>query len=174
MTLSALKGSDACSPLILDSDTGKPYYPCGLIANSLFNDTFSHPVWVTTNNGLGNETYFMTDKGIAWASDRDRYKKTKYKNSDVMPPPNWRKQYPDGYTDQNPLPDLSQREDFQVWMRTAGLPVFSKLARKNTTAPMLKGTYYVNITDSKLFSTLLLESSDIISSKKLHYNRFQR
>lgn len=148
VTLGALRGSDACSPLISDSETGKPYYPCGLIANSLFNDTFSHPLWITANNGADNETYFMTDKGIAWESDRDRYKKSSYKNSDVMPPPNWRKEYPDGYTDEKPIPDLSQREDFQVWMRTAGLPTFSKLARKNTTAPMLKGTYYVNITDN--------------------------
>lgn len=153
--LKALEGSDSsCSPLISDEETKKPYYPCGLIANSLFNDTFSHPLWVTTNNGANDETYFMTDKGIAWESDRDRYKKSKYSNSDVMPPPNWRKQYPDGYTDKNPIPDLSQREDFQVWMRTAGLPTFSKLARKNTTEPMLKGTYYVNITDSALPSLL--------------------
>ena len=92
----------------------------------------------------------MTDKGIAWKSDRDRYKKSTYKNSDVLPPPNWRKEYPDGYTDEKPIPDLSQREDFQVWMRTAGLPTFSKLARKNTTSPMLKGTYYVDITDRML------------------------
>jgi len=145
---SSLQGTDACSPLIYDGESGKPYYPCGLIANSLFNDSFTHPLWITSTNGQDNETYFMTDKGIAWASDRSRYKKSSYANSDVVPPPNWKNLYPDGYNDETPIPDLSQREDFQVWMRTAGLPTFSKLARKNTTSPMLKGTYYVNITDN--------------------------
>ena len=151
VSLGDLQGSDSCNPLISDSETNKPYFPCGLIANSLFNDTYTHPLWITATNGADNETYFMTDKGIAWASDRERYKKSTYANSDVMPPPNWRVQYPDGYTDQNPIPDLSQREDFQVWMRTAGLPTFSKLAKKNTTSPMMKGTYFVNITDSALY-----------------------
>ena len=90
----------------------------------------------------------MTDKGIAWSSDKERYKKTKYNNEDVMPPPNWRKKYPDGYTKENPIPDLSDMEAFQVWMRTAGLPTFSKLARRNTIATMHTGTYLLNITDS--------------------------
>lgn len=148
VTLRALDGSDACSPLISDPDTGKPYYPCGLIANSLFNDTFSNPLLTNANTGADNQTYVMSHKGIAWDSDTKRYKKSSYRNSDVMPPPNWRVQYPDGYTDKNPIPDLSEREDFQVWMRTAGLPTFSKLAMKNTTDAMPKGTYYVNITDN--------------------------
>ncbi|KAF8477291.1 LEM3/CDC50 family protein [Kalaharituber pfeilii] len=147
VSLSALRGSDACSPLITDPDTDKPYYPCGLIANSLFNDTFSDPVWITAP-GKDNETYAMTEKGIAWKSDKDRYKKSKYRNDDVMPPPNWRKQYPDGYTEKNPIPDLSDREDFQVWMRTAGLPTFSKLAKRNNTASMGQGTYIVEIVDN--------------------------
>ncbi|KAF8426625.1 LEM3/CDC50 family protein [Tirmania nivea] len=167
VTLSALKRSDACSPLITDTDTGKPYYPCGLIANSLFNDTFSHPLWITTNNGSNNEMYVITDKGIAWESDRDRYKKSLYQNSDVMPP----QIGGDGYTDEKPIPDLSEREDFQVWMRTVGLLTFSKLARKNTISPMLKGTYYVNITDNfniKKYSgtkSIVISTTTVIGGK---------
>ena len=149
MALSALRSSDACSPLITDPEVEKPYFPCGLIANSLFNDTFEDPLMTNSVGGSQNKTYHMTDKGIAWTSDKDRYKQTKYRPDEVVPPPNWREQYGDKYTDKNPPPDLSQREDFQVWMRTAGLPTFSKLARRNTTAKMEKGTYTVNIVDRK-------------------------
>lgn len=147
VNVGALRGSDACSPLIADPDTNKPYYPCGLIANSVFNDTFGDLILTNVKGGGDSSTYVLTGKGIAWSSDKDRYKKSKYKNDEVLPPPNWRERYPDGYTDQNPIPDLSEREDFQVWMRTAGLPTFSKLAGKNESLEMVDGTYVMNITD---------------------------
>lgn len=89
----------------------------------------------------------MTTKGIAWASDLQLYQKTKYQNSDVLPPPNWQTRYPDGYTDNNPIPDLSTYEEFAVWMRTAGLPTFSKLARRNDDDVMPAGTYTIEIYD---------------------------
>ena len=159
VSLSSLESSDACSPLIKDPVSGKPYYPCGLIANSLFNDTFTKPLLTNVKgHGAKNETYEMTTNGIAWASDKARYKKTKYKPDDVMPPPNWQKKYPK-YTDENPPPDLSQREDLQVWMRTAGLPTFSKLAMKNTKDTMIDGTYLVNVTDSMWLLLLICELS---------------
>lgn len=145
--LAALRKSDACSPLIQDPVSELPYYPCGLIANSVFNDTFGDLILTNVPGGGDNRTYEMTDKGIAWSSDKDRFKKSKYKNNEVMPPPNWRDRYPKGYDDQHPIPDLSQMEDFQVWMRTAGLPTFSKLAKKNDSLQMEDGTYIMNITD---------------------------
>src|SRR5690606_11678991 len=40
---SEISGS-SCDPLRLNPDNQKPYYPCGLIANSIFNDTFSSPL----------------------------------------------------------------------------------------------------------------------------------
>jgi len=128
-----------CKPLRTNSE-GKPYYPCGLIANSLFNDTFDSPY----KSGDENSKYEMTDKDISWSADRSRFKKTKYKASDVVPPPNWAKRYPDGYTDDN-LPDLSTWDALQVWMRTAGLPSFYKLALKNTSQTLQKGEYIMNI-----------------------------
>lgn len=151
VSLEALRGSDACSPLIQDPSTEKAYYPCGLIANSVFNDTFGDLILTNVPSSDGgnkaNSTYEMTNKGIAWSSDKDRFKKSKYKNNEVMPPPNWRNRYPNGYDDEHPIPDLSQMEDFQVWMRTAGLPTFSKLAKKNDSMEMVDGTYVMNITD---------------------------
>ncbi|KAG0635271.1 ligand-effect modulator 3 family [Tuber brumale] len=134
-----------CSPLDANSE-GKPYYPCGLIANSMFNDTFEQPVLLNTQDGSGkdNETYHMTNKGISWNSDRGRYGETKYKPDEVVPPPNWVKKYGETYTDET-LPNLHDMEEFQVWMRTAGFPMFNKLAMRNDSAPMKRGTYEVQI-----------------------------
>ncbi|CAD0045457.1 unnamed protein product [Aureobasidium pullulans] len=89
------------------------YYPCGLIANSMFNDSF----------------------GIAWSSDGDLYKNTAYTADQVSPPPNWRIMYPE-YNESIPIPNIHDWEEFHVWMRTAGLPSFSKLALRNDTATM--------------------------------------
>lgn len=144
-----IKGG-ACDPLRLNGTTDLPYYPCGLIANSLFNDTFHSPRRVgDSNDGI---VYNMTDKGIAWSSDAGRYFPTKYNNSEIVPPPNWRRRYPDGYTDDTPPPNLHVWEEFQVWMRTAGLPTFSKLAMRNDNEVMKQGTYEVEIEMSTLLS----------------------
>jgi hypothetical protein len=143
--------SSACNPLKL-APNGKAYYPCGLIANSLFNDTISSPV--ALNSADGAKTYNMTSKGIAWSSDAQLYSKTVYTNHQVMPPPNWHNRYPNGYTDQNPIPDLSQYEEFQVWMRTAGLPTFSKLALRNDDAVMTAGSYRIEISDCNFTPSL--------------------
>ncbi|PKY02394.1 LEM3/CDC50 family protein [Aspergillus campestris IBT 28561] len=132
--------SGSCDPLKLDP-SGKPYYPCGLIANSQFNDTISSPVRLSS---LDPETYQMTNKGIAWDSDRELIKKTQYKPGQVVPPPNWEKRFPKKYVDG--IPDLHDDEEFMVWMRTAALPDFSKLSRKNDNTPMRAGTYQLNIT----------------------------
>lgn len=144
VTAAELESNGDCSPLILGSQ-GKPIYPCGLIANSRFNDTFSSPVLLNAQTNQDNITYEMTSRGIAWSSDRNRFKKTTYTNSQVVPPPNWYKQYPDGYTDSNPIPDISQDEDLQNWMRTAALPTFAKLKLRNDTAVMTSGRYLVEI-----------------------------
>lgn len=137
-------GGSACNPL-KTGDGGKAYYPCGLIANSVFNDTINSPTQVSSSGGQSPHDYKMTNQGIAWSSDLRLYGKTAYKNSDVLPPPNWHSRYPDGYTDENPIPDLSKYEEFAVWMRTAGLPTFSKLALRNDHDVMPAGTYQIAI-----------------------------
>ncbi|KAF7502837.1 hypothetical protein GJ744_004992 [Endocarpon pusillum] len=138
----------ACDPLTLNNESGKAYYPCGLIANSLFNDTINSPILINAP-GIpdGRETYQMTNKGISWSSDNELYKDTSYTRDQVEPPPNWRKRYPDGYTEENDIPKISQYEELQVWMRTAGLPTFSKLALRNDNVAMGAGTYEIEIYD---------------------------
>ncbi|KAL8760629.1 MAG: hypothetical protein Q9184_003189 [Pyrenodesmia sp. 2 TL-2023] len=138
-----------CDPLETGVD-GKPYYPCGLIANSLFNDTFDHPLLLNVGSANQmNQTYNMTNKGIAWDSDKALYGPTKYKPSDIAVPPNWRKQYPgDTYSDDHPPPNLETYEEFHVWMRTAGLPAFTKLALRNDKEKMKCGVYQLNVVDN--------------------------
>ncbi|KAL8667776.1 MAG: hypothetical protein Q9168_007174 [Polycauliona sp. 1 TL-2023] len=148
-------GKSNCDPLRNNTDDGRldygrPFYPCGLIANSLFNDSFSNPVLLNVPSGNSmNQTYNMTNKGIAWDSDKALYGKTKYKPEEISVPKNWRKQYPpEGYSDENPPPNLEEDEEFQVWMRTAGLPAFSKLAKRNDDENMRCGTYQLDIIDN--------------------------
>ncbi|KAL4860914.1 hypothetical protein BDV12DRAFT_204562 [Aspergillus spectabilis] len=137
-----IKGG-ACDPLRVD-DSGKAYYPCGLIANSMFNDTINSPVFVNGRDGVA-EAYNMTNKGIAWDSDKELIKKTEYQPREVVPPPNWRERYPDNY--ENEIPNLHEDEEFMVWMRTAALPTFSKLSRRNDTTSMSAGRYRLDIKD---------------------------
>ena len=143
-------GNGSCSALAKNG-SGVALYPCGLIANSLFNDTFSAPVELNPKDSEGNSTvtYQMSNKGIAWGSDAKLYGPTKYKLNEIAPPPNWMIRYPNGYNENNKPPDLVNDEEFQVWMRLAGLPSFSKLARRNDTAPMQNGRYQIDIDFSK-------------------------
>ena len=136
-----------CDPLRTPGPNVKDkfYYPCGLIANSYFNDSFSSPMLLDAE-----ETYEMTNKGIAWGSDADLFANAPgYDLSEVVPPPNWETQYPDGYTRENPPPNTKTWEEFQNWMRTAGLPTFSKLVLRNDKDTLRKGRYGINITNSK-------------------------
>lgn len=140
----------SCDPLRLAPD-GRPYYPCGLIANSVFNDTFTSPLLLNVPNASSlNEIYSMTDRGIAWSSDRQLYGPTEYNYSQIAVPPNWVERWgPEGYTAENPPENPAEDEALQVWMRTAGLPAFTKLARRNDNQTMQSGTYQVDITLSR-------------------------
>jgi hypothetical protein len=55
-----------------------------------------------------------------------------------------------GYNQTN-FPNLKEWEDFQVWMRTAGLPTFRKLYGANRGSFLPKGTWQVNIKQSNAF-----------------------
>jgi len=145
---STIASSD-CDPLKLDP-SGKAYYPCGLIANSMFNDTIQTPQLVTSRTAgvvAGPEAFNMTTYGIAWGSDRNLYKQAPYTNDQVVPPPNWHDRYPYGYNDNFPIRDISTWEEFQVWMRTAGLPTFSKMALRQDNEGMPAGIYDMTIYD---------------------------
>ncbi|GAA6050540.1 hypothetical protein JCM3770_005590 [Rhodotorula araucariae] len=142
VSYSTISGGD-CKPV--DVRDNKPIYPCGLIANSVFNDTFTQPILLNAAGSSSNVTYNMTDKGIAWPGEHEKYLVSKYAPEDVVPPPYWAERYPNGYTNETGLPDLSTDEHFQVWMRTAGLPTFRKLYYRNDGEDMPAGTYEVDV-----------------------------
>ncbi|KAI8957859.1 LEM3/CDC50 family protein [Daldinia sp. FL1419] len=148
-----------CEPLATTNGThpnSRAYYPCGLIANSLFNDTFNSPVLLNPPGSDGregspvNQTYDMKSTSIAWESDKELYKPRVTDNyANIVPPPNWQIRYPGGnYSAENPPPNLHEDEHFIVWMRTAGLPTFSKLYMRNDTSPMGIGIYSMDIIDN--------------------------
>lgn len=151
VSLKDIKSSD-CSPLATTNTTDgeKPYYPCGLAANSVFNDTFFNPIPLGKDVG---DVYSMSNVGIAWDSDQKLYGKTVYNLSDVVPPPNWQVRFPYGYTEDH-QPDLVNDDAFQVWMRLAGLPTFSKLAQQNKTQTMKSGEYSLLVNSRKLPSSI--------------------
>ncbi|KAG2173147.1 hypothetical protein INT43_004520 [Umbelopsis isabellina] len=142
----------SCSPL--GSSNGKIMYPCGLIANSVYNDTISNLTSVNGNGGA--QTYTFDSSNIAWSSDLQKYGKTQYSPSQIVPPPNWALQYPNGqYSDQNPPPDISKDQHLMVWMRTAALPDFRKIWGKNENTDLPAGRWRVFVDsnfDVKKFS----------------------
>ncbi|KAF9970038.1 hypothetical protein BGZ73_007356 [Actinomortierella ambigua] len=123
-------------------------YPCGLIANSLFNDSISNTLTSVDDPATG---YTFSNKGIAWASDRDRFKKYGYDISGptpIYPPASWAKRFaPDGgpYTADFPPPDIHEDEHFHVWMRTAGWPTFLKAYGRNDAETLKAGKYQMVI-----------------------------
>lgn len=99
-----------CQPLITNSG-GLVLDPCGLIANSYFNDTFT----------LQSPGLAMDESNIAWPSDLKKF---------TPIPLSQQSQYP---TVQFTSNWNVSNEHFIVWMRTAALPNFRKLyGRINT------------------------------------------
>lgn len=130
-----------CQPLSTDKKTGKIIYPCGLIANAMFNDTFD-PILQNIDNN--NNNYQFSTDDISWSTNKNRFKKTKYKIDDIVPPPNWVKQFPNGYNSSN-LPDISSWPQFQNWMAPAALSDFSNIILRNDNDNLPKGNYQINI-----------------------------
>ncbi|KAE8782455.1 ALA-interacting subunit 1 [Hordeum vulgare] len=92
---------------------GAPIVPCGLVAWSLFNDTYTVRV-----NGVVAQ---VNKKDIAWKSDKNN------KFSNNIYPSNFQKGSLIGGAKLNESIPLSEQEDLIVWMRTAALPTFRKL-----------------------------------------------
>ncbi|PWA45313.1 hypothetical protein CTI12_AA380320 [Artemisia annua] len=107
-----------CYPEAYTADN-KPIVPCGLIAWSLFNDTYKLS---TRGNPLT-----IDKKGIAWKSD------TKAKFGKDVYPKDFQKGGLIGGASLDERIPLSEQEDLIVWMRTAALPNFRKLYGKINT-----------------------------------------
>lgn len=127
--------TSGCDPL--ESWNGSKLYPCGLVANSVFNDTLSGSV---TQNGITTDLFKITDNTgcvgpncwfeteISWESDRtQKFKQISGEATTVGP-----------NTDGSLLPNVTD-EHFIVWMRTAGLPTFKKLYARLPELKLEKG-----------------------------------
>ncbi|KAI7999893.1 putative ALA-interacting subunit 2 [Camellia lanceoleosa] len=114
--LYGLKYNDTGSCKPEESNSGLPIVPCGLIAWSLFNDTYSF--------SRGTEELKVNRKNIAWKSDRD------HKFGKQVYPFNFQNGTLIGGGNLDPNIPLSDQEDLIVWMRTAALPSFRKLYGK--------------------------------------------
>ncbi|KAL4627630.1 putative ALA-interacting subunit 2 isoform X2 [Castanea sativa] len=95
------------------SNNGLPIVPCGLVAWSLFNDTYKFI--------RGKSELNVNRKNIAWKSDRD------HKFGKHVYPFNFQNGTLIGGGKLNSSVPLSDQEDLIVWMRTAALPSFRKL-----------------------------------------------
>jgi len=129
----------SCDPL--SEWDNKPLYPCGLIANSFFNDNFTACIRTAGSSSCSDMTEansLWVKTGISWQSDRDK----KFKKVAVSPS-DYSFIGPQNVT----LPDVDD-EDFIVWMRTAGLPTFKKLYRKIERDDLNPGdTLFINISN---------------------------
>eukprot|EP00026_Physarum_polycephalum_P010498 Phypoly_transcript_10662.p1 GENE.Phypoly_transcript_10662~~Phypoly_transcript_10662.p1 ORF type:complete len:312 (+),score=34.73 Phypoly_transcript_10662:142-1077(+) len=112
--------------------------PCGLIASSLFNDSF------LLFDPSGQPVVLQKD-GIAWKSDKEK----KFKNPKDGP----------GI---RVIPDFED-EDFIVWMRTAGLPDFKKLHRIINT-DLEPGNYTVQVRNNFPVSTFSGKKHIVLST----------
>ncbi|KMZ75068.1 Cell cycle control protein [Zostera marina] len=107
--------TEECKPENNDIN-GQPIVPCGLIAWSLFNDTYHFT--------RKNKPLKINKKGISWKSDRE------HKFGKNVFPKNFQKGPLIGGAKLNESIPLSEQEDLIVWMRTAALPTFRKLYGK--------------------------------------------
>jgi hypothetical protein len=109
--------STDCKPE--DYVNGLPITPCGLIAWSLFNDSFSFST-------VSNRSVYVNKKGIAWKSDvQKKFGSNVYPTN--FPNNNQTGTSLIGGAALNSSLPLDQDEDLIVWMRTAALPNFRKL-----------------------------------------------
>lgn len=122
--------SSYCKPFDKDAN-GVPYAPCGAVANSMFNDSFT-----LTYYNISGETHkvFLLRQGITWYTDKNvKYRNPKTDNltlpevfKDTVKPLYWKKPV----YDLDPLDPTNNgfvNDDLIVWMREAAFPNFKKL-----------------------------------------------
>ncbi|CAL8110443.1 unnamed protein product [Orchesella dallaii] len=143
-----------CKPF--DEDNGKTIFPCGAIANSMFNDSIQ---LYYTNSLLEEVPIVQRRRGIAWSGDLGyKYKNPPqfYNRSDPIwnnftKPKDWSRTIWD-LDPSDPENNGVENEDFMVWMRTAAFSKFRKLYRiidtdsqdiSGTSLPA--GTYHLKI-----------------------------
>ena len=135
-----------CAPLVQPAGDTRVYYPCGLLANSLFTDAVHDLHQVLPEP----RAVPISARGIAWPGDPARYRPTRYTPDQVLAPPLWARTRPDLVNPDGTykaLPALHTDERFMNWMRVSGLPTFRKLYGR-VDADLPPGTYRVSVSGS--------------------------
>ncbi|KAM9347299.1 transmembrane protein 30C [Symphorus nematophorus] len=146
--------STYCEPFTKDQN-GVPIAPCGAVANSIFNDTFS----LTYHGSSGPPAQVpLLRGGITWYTDKN----VKYRNPQIenltlaqvfegtAQPPYWQKPVYE-LDPQDPSNNGFINDDLIVWMREAAFPNFKKLygvlyrAHKPFTKGLPAGNYSIEI-----------------------------
>ena len=108
-----------------DKDPSKWTLPCGVYANSVFNDSFT---WL-------NDTSLFSDKDITFSVEREHVFKnlsTKYTSGNK-------------WLEKSSIFHGQTNEHFIVWMRTAPLQTFSKLYAKCKDCTIEPGDYLIKV-----------------------------
>lgn len=147
--------STYCEPFNKDQN-GVPIAPCGAVANSMFNDSFTVTYW--GSSGSSSTAVPLLRKGITWYTDKNiKFSNPRTENQTVaqmfqgtVRPPYWQKPVyeldPDDVTNNGFVND-----DLIIWMREAAFPNFKKLygvlnrAGKPFTSGLPAGNYTVDI-----------------------------
>lgn len=124
----ATQDIDSCDPL--ERDNSKIIYPCGLIANSFFQDDFRI------------EGSRISAQDITWESERDLIKPTTYSFGQIVAPPLW--------TPYTKVPDLSKNYRLINWLSLAPFPTFRKLYGR---VSLKRGVHTLTIKASYPFGT---------------------
>jgi len=125
-----------CAPYTSNGNSQDPnnfYVPCGLMARSMFNDSFS--LWDSTNTPVP-----LKKEGIAWTSDKKLFKNPALSTPGIRT-----------------IADFED-EDFVVWMKPAPLPDFKKIHRIISTS--LEGNYTLQV--KSVFPTKVLNSKKYV------------
>lgn len=149
------RDTGSCKPE--EFSNGLPIVPCGLIAWSLFNDSYSFL--------RGEVKMDINRKNITWKSDRD------HKFGKDVYPFNFQNGSLIGGGMLDPSVPLSYQEDLIVWMRTSALPSFRKLygrIEENLEADELITVHLVNNYNTYSFGgmkKLVLSTSNWLGGK---------
>lgn len=145
--------SSYCEPFAKDQN-GVPIAPCGAVANSMFNDSFT----LTYHRSSGPLNVPLLRKGLTWYTDKNiKYSNPKTNNlslaqvfEETTQPPYWQK--PVYELDRlDPTNNGFINDDLIVWMREAAFPNFKKLygilhrANKPFTNGLPAGNYSIQI-----------------------------
>jgi len=140
----SLEELGSCEPvktmedLQVSTESSQPANPCGLVAKTVFNDTFA------LENESGKQIA-IKETEISWETDRER----KFKRLEG----NWtEKQWLD-----------VEDEHFIVWMRISGLPQFRKLWGR-IEQDLESGEYFLNVQSNYDVSFLEAEKWVVLSN----------